>query len=615
MWFFGLKIGVSMAKSGQRPTTAGAAAATVGSRSRIYAGLQIYVRSRLQAWGRFVATHQITVLLLCCVVLCTLTYPTLSLYAWAAPDTTSDFFSFLRTSPTLDLLGSDGNIARRRDLQLPWQGLDALVVNGEEACWQRIPKYREITVQQILLGFPGGDSQVASEHGVLDRRALHALHRFEQETQFHLLSSSNNSRLSCVSIGDDTSCFTLSPMAYWSNQDNAMLSDISLLATVNLNDKQYNNLPLRHDDLFVGRTYSGSTMRKADYAVVNLFLHGNPPVQAIRDLVSPLAAAQGLAVAEVTRTEYKAVLKHSSDVKVRSNLWDDIFFILGYIVVGLYIYLTLRRLDKVCETVYPAGVVTDMYFEGPLTIGSSGYRHCADACQWDDELESLRIGGLQDQFGYVQGSYQLVHCLRSLAVPWKLIPFLIVVLGVDNMFVLTTAVTQTSINLPVKERVAEGLGKTGFNIMVNLLAELIALALLYMGVPTRVIREMVVFGAIALVVDFSMEMTYFVTVLSIDMQRLELADFLDQGSQKIRAPNGTGKHQQIRLPAWIESVLSSLSERRARSISSVIVGFSCPSVGVAWAHAFAAHRIELPALPHFWPRILCPGFLFEPQLL
>ena len=315
--------------------------------SRIYTGLQIFARSRLQAWGRFVATHQITVLLLCCVVLCTLTYPTLSLYAWAAPDTTSDFFSFLRTSPTLDLLGADGSVARRRDLRLPWQGLDALVVNGEEACWQRIPKYREITVQQVLLGFPGGENGVASEHGVLDRRALHAVHKFEQSLQSYLLES-HNTTLACTALDNGTGCFSLSPMAYWNNHDNAMLSDMSLLATVNSDGKKYRDLPLRHDDLFVGRTYSGSTMRKADYAVLNLFLHGNPSIQAIRDLVTPLALVQGLTIAEVSRNEYKAVMKHSSDVKIRSNLWDDLFFFMGYIVVGMYIYLTLRRLDKVC---------------------------------------------------------------------------------------------------------------------------------------------------------------------------------------------------------------------------------------------------------------------------
>ena len=245
----------------------------------------------------------------------------------------------------MDLLGADGSIARRRDLRLPWQGLDALVVNGEEACWQRIPKYREITVQQILLGFPG-EGGVASEHGVLDRRALHAVHNFQQSLQSHLLPSLNAS-ISCTSLEGGANCFSLSPMAYWEDQDNAMLSDVSLLATVNAASKQYRDLPLRHDDLFVGRTYSGNTMRKADYAVLSLFLQGNPSIQAIRDIVNPLAEAQGLEVAEVTRNDYKAVMKHSSDVKIRSNLWDDLFFFMGYIVVGFYIYLTLRRLDKV----------------------------------------------------------------------------------------------------------------------------------------------------------------------------------------------------------------------------------------------------------------------------
>lgn len=166
--------------------------------------------------------------------------------------------------------------------------------------------------------------------------------------------------------------------------------------------------------------------------------------------------------------------------------------------------------------------------------------------------------------------------LRSLPsypkVPWKLIPFLIVVLGVDNMFVLTTSVSGTSINLPVKERVAEGLGQSGLSIFLNLLAELGALWALYLAIPTRVIREMVVFGAVALVMDYMMEMTYFLTVLSIDMQRLELADLI---RQETRMPIKSASHRKDvctkSIPRLIEGVLDSIRQRTARTYSAIIV--------------------------------------------
>lgn len=159
-----------------------------------------------------------------------------------------------------------------------------------------------------------------------------------------------------------------------------------------------------------------------------------------------------------------------------------------------------------------------------------------------------------------------------MVVPWKLIPFLIVVLGVDNMFVLISAVTETSINLPVKERIAQGLGQSGTSIFVNLVAELVGLYLLYAGIPTRVIREMVVFGAVALVMDYIMEMTYFVTVLSIDMQRLELADLIHQDlRQPVVRPGSNTPKKPSTFPRLFESIFSSLRQRKARTYTGIIL--------------------------------------------
>lgn len=301
------------------------------------------------------ATRPITVLLLCSVFLCALTYPVLSLYAWAAPTSASGLFSFLRTAPTLHLVGDDGSIARARDLKLPWQNLDSLVINGEEACWQRIPKFREVTVQQVLLGFPS-DGHVASEHGVLDRKPLHGVYKLQKRLHDLLTHPQNRSSLACVQSPDSfsgqesTACFTLSPLAYWDHSENAMLSDTSLIATVNHASQSESSFPLRHDDLFVGRSYAGPTLRKADYAVLTLFLEGAAASDAITFMVQDVAREMGYVLVEKSRTGSKAVMKHRSEVRVRATAWEDVLFYTGYFIVGTYIFLTLRRLDKVSAT-------------------------------------------------------------------------------------------------------------------------------------------------------------------------------------------------------------------------------------------------------------------------
>lgn len=337
------------------PSTAATAAASKNPSSltqlynQTYAASQIFARRSLQSWGRFVATRPIAVLLLCCVFLCALTYPVLSLYAWASPSSASGFFSFLRTAPTLHLVGDDGSIARARDLKLPWQSLDSVVLNGEEACWQRIPKFREVTVQQVLLGFPA-DGRVASEHGVLDRKPLHGVYNLQKRLHEVLTTPQNRTSLACVQSLDAQTmpnCFTLSPLAYWGQNENDMLSDTSLIATVNQASLSNLPFPLQHDDLFIGRSYAGNTLRKADYAVLTLFLEGDASPSAVTSVVHSIAQELGYVLVERSAAGSRAVMKHRSEVRVRATAWEDVLFYMGYFIVGTYIYLTLRRLDKV----------------------------------------------------------------------------------------------------------------------------------------------------------------------------------------------------------------------------------------------------------------------------
>lgn len=335
-----------------------------------YLRIRIHAQTRLQAWGRLVATRQITVLMLCSVFLCALMYPVLSLYAWAAPSTGSDFFGFLRTSPTWSLMATyDGKSVAptARDLHLPWQDMDGVVVNIEEACWQRIPKFREVTIQQVLIGVPF-DQSSASEHGILDRRALHTLHKVEKDLQGQLmpqpLTSSTGiiapeqplQTLRCAStVKEDLAsgpsrqtCFTLSPMAYWNCDEAAMLSDASLIATVNAVQPDALGLPVRHDNLFVNRVHSGETMRKADYAVITLFLAANPARTAIVKLISHVGSQHGLQLSSRNpAAAQQAVLNHLSNVANRSQKGINAVYGLAYVIVGFYIYLTLRRMDRV----------------------------------------------------------------------------------------------------------------------------------------------------------------------------------------------------------------------------------------------------------------------------
>ncbi|KAJ3016177.1 UNVERIFIED_CONTAM: hypothetical protein HDU68_012379, partial [Siphonaria sp. JEL0065] len=108
-------------------------------------------------------------------------------------------------------------------------------------------------------------------------------------------------------------------------------------------------------------------------------------------------------------------------------------------------------------------------------------------------------------------------------VPWEVLPFLIIAIGVENIRVMTNAVVTSAIDLPVKERVGIGLSKVGAKMTFSLTRELCLLVLVSLiNVPA--LQEFCLFATVAVVIDFMMQITFFTTILSIDIRRLELTD-------------------------------------------------------------------------------------------
>jgi hypothetical protein len=97
----------------------------------------------------------------------------------------------------------------------------------------------------------------------------------------------------------------------------------------------------------------------------------------------------------------------------------------------------------------------------------------------------------------------------------------IVYVGAENMFALVNAVVGTSIALPVKTRIAEGLSRAGASNTLKVVAYnciLGPIAVLSHGA----IRQFCAFAIVVLVAHWSLVHTFFIAVLSIDIQRLEV---------------------------------------------------------------------------------------------
>eukprot|EP01137_Pigoraptor_chileana_P012185 Opistho-2@64258 len=70
----------------------------------------------------------------------------------------------------------------------------------------------------------------------------------------------------------------------------------------------------------------------------------------------------------------------------------------------------------------------------------------------------------------------------------EVIPFLVIAIGVENIFVITNSVVSTSLDLPVKIRIAEGMSQVGGSITMSLLTEL-ALVIVGMGTSIPTLQE------------------------------------------------------------------------------------------------------------------------------
>lgn len=122
-------------------------------------------------------------------------------------------------------------------------------------------------------------------------------------------------------------------------------------------------------------------------------------------------------------------------------------------------------------------------------------------------------------------TYPSIACISSCFTNVKatliiseVIPFLILAIGVDNMFIITTHVDATDSRLPVPIRIGQGVAKVGASMLLASLSEFLAFIL---GSLTRMpaVQAFCLYAGVAIIVNFCLQMTVFLAVLSIDLRR------------------------------------------------------------------------------------------------
>ena len=100
----------------------------------------------------------------------------------------------------------------------------------------------------------------------------------------------------------------------------------------------------------------------------------------------------------------------------------------------------------------------------------------------------------------------------------EVIPFLVLAVGVDNIFILVNEFDRSDPEAPVEERVAQSLATVGPSILLSAVTETIAFSMgAFVTMPA--VRTFSAYAALAVFVDAALQMTVFVSLLSLDAKR------------------------------------------------------------------------------------------------
>ncbi|EPQ30490.1 uncharacterized protein PFL1_02016 [Pseudozyma flocculosa PF-1] len=545
---------------------------------------------RLNAWGedqfrshgRRISRHQISTLLICSLVITSLFYPAVGIYFWASKGgpgvSRGDAASVWRSlsTPFMDSFSSSGrrHINSLSDLRMIWddaRDLNALDIHDAERMYgpqlgqppsgqrdgasegepPRRPHCRTVRVEHVFVTTDDIMAGRGPKYGSLERPILQSALKLQTAIQAEILPQQDggsalgqaytSGRLACVQpipklpghegrLADadgPPSCLALSPLEYWQMSEAAIQQDEepALTAARSTRNVTLQGVPLSVPTTLAGRWHLFKKMPRAEYLALTFFLEdlrddncaaaarrGDDAAARRHATVSRSHAAWHKLLTRVTSGQVKLV-PSEQDVshelllefapREKSLAWrtGHVILLVGYAIVLVYIAQGLVKMRKV---------------HSRFGLAFSG-------------LTELIIGMVMSV------SICALLGIRLTLVPWELLPFVVVVVGSENMFVLTSAIVNTPLSLTVPARIAHGLSKAGGPIAMTTVADMALLSFIALSIGVRAVKEFCIFAILSLVMDFFLQMTFFVTILSIDMQRLELADLLTQGARSSQA--------------------------------------------------------------------------------
>ncbi|KAF8405539.1 hypothetical protein HHK36_010446 [Tetracentron sinense] len=207
-------------------------------------------------------------------------------------------------------------------------------------------------------------------------------------------------------------------------------------------------------------------------------------IQLVKDELLPMVQSNNLTLSFSSESSIEEELKRESTA-------DAITILISYLVMFAYISVTLGD----------APHLSSFYISSKVLLGLSGVMVVM--------LSVLGSVGLFSAFG-----------VKSTLIIMEVIPFLVLAVGVDNMCILVHAVKRQPLELPLEGRISNALVEVGPSITLASLSEVLAFAV---GgfIPMPACRVFSMFAALAVLLDFLLQVTAFVALIVFDFLRAE----------------------------------------------------------------------------------------------
>uniref|UniRef100_A0A2N9H7B2 SSD domain-containing protein n=1 Tax=Fagus sylvatica TaxID=28930 RepID=A0A2N9H7B2_FAGSY len=195
----------------------------------------------------------------------------------------------------------------------------------------------------------------------------------------------------------------------------------------------------------------------------------------------------------VTYPVNNAIDKEGNETQ-RAVAWEKAFIQLvkiSYLVMFAYISLTLGDTPR----------LSSFYISSKVLLGLSGVM-----------LVMLSVLGSVGFFSAIG--------VKSTLIIMEVIPFLVLAVGVDNMCILVQAVKRQPLELPLEGRISNALVEVGPSITLASLSEVLAFAV-GSFIPMPACRVFSMFAALAVLLDFLLQVTAFVALIVFDFVRAE----------------------------------------------------------------------------------------------